>query len=120
MRFVVYVEVEEDGSAMAHVPTLPGCISTGLNQAVALGRRPQAVHDYYRWLKSHGEPVPDQIDPIELDVAGVSADTGHPGDAASFFPTDRAPLTEAEVATLLRLMAYSRKDLLDQVSGLAP
>jgi predicted RNase H-like HicB family nuclease len=120
MHFVVYVEVEEDGTAMAHVPALPGCVSTGLSQEVALARLPQAITDYYRWLKAHGEPIPEQIEPIELEVAGVSSDAGHPGDAASFFPSDRAPLSEPEVATLLRLMAYSRKDLLDQVSGLAP
>ena len=120
MRFVVYVEVEEDGSAMAHVPTLPGCASTGLSQEVALARLPQAINEYYAWLKTHGEAVPEQIDPIELEVAGVSADSGHPGDAASFFPADRTPLTPQEVATLLRLMSYSRKDLLDIVTGLAP
>jgi predicted RNase H-like HicB family nuclease len=120
MRFVVYIEVEEDGSAMAHVPALPGCVSTGLSQEIALARLPQSITDYYRWLKAHGEQVPDQIDPIELEVAGVSADAGHPGDAASFFPSDRSALSEQEVATLLRLMTYSRRDLLELVTGLGP
>src|SRR2546428_214945 len=111
MRFVVYVEMEEDGSAMAHVPMLPGCISTGLNQDVALSRIPQAITDFFHWLKMQGEPVPDQLEPIELEIGGISTDAGHPGDAASFFPSDRQPLTEPEVATLLRLMHYSRQDL---------
>src|SRR6476646_6779112 len=107
MQFVVFVEVAEDGTTMAHVPALPGCVTTGLNQDVALGRLPQAITDYYKWLKLHGEQVPDSIEPVELEVAGVSNIQGEPGDSPSFFPTDRAPLTEQDAATLLRLMSYS-------------
>jgi predicted RNase H-like HicB family nuclease len=120
MRYVVYVEVEDDGSAMAHVPALPGCISTGLNQEIALSRLPQAITDYLQWLKAHGERVPDPGEPIELDLGGVSGDTGtgHPGDADAFFPPDRIPMTEQEVAALLRLLSYSRHDLIQAVAGL--
>ena len=118
MRFVVYVEVEEDGTAMAHVPALPGCISTGQDEDMALARIPQAITEYYNWLKRHGERIPDQIDPIELEVAGTSNDTGHPGDAMSLFPSDRVPMTEQEVATMFRLMNYSRQDLLQLVRDL--
>lgn len=120
MRFVVYIEVEEDGSVMAHVPALPGCISTGLNQDIALSRLPQAITDYLQWLKAHGERVPDQVDPIELEFGGSSDDSasGHPGDADAFFPPDRVPMTEQEVATLLRILNYSRQQLIETVSGL--
>jgi predicted RNase H-like HicB family nuclease len=120
MRFVVYVEVEEDGSAMAHVPSLPGCISTGLNEEIALSRLPQAITDYLGWLKAHGERVPDQVEPIELEVGGISGDTGtgHPGDADATFPPDRTPMTEQEVAALLRLLNYSRQELIQTVAGL--
>jgi predicted RNase H-like HicB family nuclease len=120
MRFVVYVEVEEDGSAMAHVPSLPGCISTGLNEELALSRLPQAITDYLQWLKAHGERVPEPVDPIELELGGVGNDarTGHPGDADTFFPPDRTPMTEQEVAAMLRLLNYSRQDLIQTVSGL--
>ena len=120
MRFVVYVEVEEDGSAMAHVPSLPGCISTGLNEELALSRLPQAITEYLQWLKVHGERVPDQVDPIELELGGVGSDvrTGHPGDTDTFFPPDRTPMTEQEVAAMLRLLNYSRQDLIQTVSGL--
>jgi predicted RNase H-like HicB family nuclease len=121
MRYVVYVEVEEDGSAMAHVPALPGCVSTGLNQDLALSRLPQAITDYLQWLKAHGERVPDPNEPIELDLGGVSGDTGtgHPGDTDTFFPPDRTPMTEQEVAAMLRLLSYSRHDLIQTVAGLA-
>ena len=73
MRFVVYIEVEEDGSVMAHVPSLPGCISTGLSEDLALSRLPQAIMDYLQWLKGHGERVPDWgpgWDRIGIEIGG--------------------------------------------------
>ena len=118
MRFVVYVETASDGSAMAHVPALPGCFTAGLNEDVALGRLPQAITDYYAWLKYHNEPVPDPIEPIELEVAEVTASGGEPGDAEAFFQADGTPLTAADLAAMLRLMTYSRQDLIHLFSGL--
>ena len=43
MRYTVYLEVQEDGATMAHVPALPGCISSGVTQEVAIARAPDAI-----------------------------------------------------------------------------
>ncbi len=119
MRYTVYLEVQEDGMTMAHVPQLPGCVSSGNTQEVALARTPDAIHAYYAWLQQHGEAPAHAAEPIEIEVGGVINDPdNHLGDEAGLLPSDRAPLSEAEVAQLMRLMAYSRRDLLEQVTGL--
>ena len=111
MRYTVYLEVQEDGMTMAHVPQLPGCVSSGNTQEVALARTPDAIHAYYTWMQQHGEAVPQAIEPIEIEVGGVINDPdNHLGDEAGLLPSDRAPLSEAEVGQLMRLMAYSRRD----------
>jgi predicted RNase H-like HicB family nuclease len=119
MRYTVYLEVQSDGATMAHIPALPGCVSSGATQEVALARTPDAIRAYYDWLNHHGQPPPDGVEPIEIEVGGVISDPdGHLGDEAGLLPSDSAPLTEGEVAHLLQLLAYSRRDLLEQVTGL--
>ncbi|HMA33740.1 MAG TPA: type II toxin-antitoxin system HicB family antitoxin [Chloroflexia bacterium] len=119
MRYTVYLEVQDDGTTMAHVPALPGCVSTGVTQEMALARTPDAITAYLAWLRSHGELSQAEDEPIELEIGGTIQDPdSHLGDDAGLLPTDRAPLTEMEAAQLLRLMSYSRRDLLDLVNGI--
>jgi predicted RNase H-like HicB family nuclease/uncharacterized damage-inducible protein DinB len=120
MRYIVYLEVQGNGSALAHVPALPGCTSRGASQELALARVPDAIQSYYAWRRRHGQPVPDDGTPIELDVGGVIGDSaGGLGEAAGLLPSDRAPLTAEEEAHLLQLLSDTRADLLAEVTGLS-
>lgn len=120
MRYTVYLEIEEDGTTMAHVPALPGCTSTGLTQEVALARVPDAIAGYNAWLRAHGEQAVPATEPVEVVIGGSTEDAdNHLGDESGLLPSDSTPLSEADVATLMRLMSYSRSDLLSLVQGLS-
>jgi len=49
----VCAEVRKDGRTMAHVMDLPGCIPKGNSLDQALGRLPQEIDDYRKWISSH-------------------------------------------------------------------
>jgi predicted RNase H-like HicB family nuclease len=120
MRYTIYLEVQEDGATMAHVPALPGCISSGVTQEVAIARAPDAIAAYNAWLRKHGEQTVPENEPIEIEIGGVIADPDtHLGDEAGLLPTDQVALTEMEAATLMRLMSYSRRDLMELVTGMS-
>jgi len=113
MAYAVYLEVAPDGLTMAHVPDLPGCIVRSPTREEAIRRLPEAVRRHLAWLRRHGEPAPAEEE-VSVEVAGESTGFGpfSSGDAAALFPPDRSPITPQEVERYLRLMAYSRADLL--------
>ena len=116
IRYPVYLEIAEGGLCMAHVIHLPGCIVRAPSRDAALRQLPDAIRDYHAWLRRHGEPAPPEVESIEIEIeiAGDSAGFGPfaPGDVAALFPPDREPLTSEEMERHLRLMTYSRVDLL--------
>jgi len=117
IRYSVYLEIAGQGTCMAHVLDLPGCMVRAGNKEDALTALPDAICDYHTWLRRHGEPVPLEDDPVEIEVAGESRDTGpfDPGDTAALFPPDRVPITPEEMERHFQLLAYTRADLLDLV-----
>ena len=78
MRYTVYLEVQEDGATMAHVPALPGCISSGVTQEVAIARAPDAITTYNAWLRKHGEQTVPENEPIEIEVGRRHRGYRHP------------------------------------------
>ena len=72
MQYVIYLEVQPDGATMAHVPSLPGCASTGATQEVAIARAPDAIAAHLAWLRAHGEPTVSEQEPIEIEIGGTS------------------------------------------------
>ena len=119
-RIPVYLEIADDGTCMAHVLALPGCIVRSPAREDALRQLPAAIAVYYAWLRSHGEPAPAPSAPVEIEIAGESRGFGpfDPGDAAALFPPDREPLSVEHLERYLRLMAHSRADLLALVQSL--
>jgi uncharacterized damage-inducible protein DinB/predicted RNase H-like HicB family nuclease len=118
-RYPVYLETTGD-LCLAHVLDLPGCIVRASSRAEVLSCLPAAIRDHLGWLRHHGEPVPPEDDPVEIEVAGESHGFGpfNPGDAAALFPPDRAPVTPDEMEIYFRLMAHARADLLALVEQL--
>ncbi len=55
------MEQDEDGTFIATVPELPGCISQGKIREEAISNIKDAVHGYLTSLKKHNEPVPPSI-----------------------------------------------------------
>lgn len=115
-RYRVNLEVGRDGSCMAHVVELPGCITMGATREEAVAAAPEAIARHLAWLRQHGEPAPADDD-IEVEVAETvsAAGTfpGTPGDQVGFFASDRKPVPEEEIERALRWAEYSRRDLLD-------
>ncbi len=119
-RYLVHLEIADDGLCLAHVLDWPGCIVHAPHgQDEALRRLPAAIRDYHTWLRQHGEPAPPDDEPITVTVVGESAGGPFdPGDAAALLPTDREPVTASDLEGYFRLMAHTRADLLALVRDL--
>jgi predicted RNase H-like HicB family nuclease/uncharacterized damage-inducible protein DinB len=118
-RYAVYLETADDGRCMAHVLDLPGCIARAPSRAEALVQLRDAIRDYRAWLQRHGEAALTEEEPIEIEIAGHSTGFGpfDPRSAAALFPPDLEPVTPEDVERHLRLMTYSRADLLALVQA---
>ena len=70
MRFRVLVEQDEDGTFIAEVPALPGCLSDGRTREEALRNVREAIALYLESLEAHGEPIPPPITEEVVEVVG--------------------------------------------------
>jgi uncharacterized damage-inducible protein DinB len=111
---------EMAGRWIAYASALPGCFAGDVDQGAALSKAPQAIADYFAWLRAHGEAVPGE--PLRTEVAEIHrAWNAEPDyEVNAFFAADRSPLTRDEIARALRLQEWSRADLLAAVAGLSP
>jgi predicted RNase H-like HicB family nuclease/uncharacterized damage-inducible protein DinB len=121
MRYHVYLEEDDSGRCMAHVPDLAGCAVTGPDRTTALAALPAAIRAYLQWCGEHGEPLPAD-ETVEVVVVEVvhGCRPWRQGGAHALFSVDRAPLGDAELRAYLRRMSYARGDLLTFVRGLPP
>jgi uncharacterized damage-inducible protein DinB/predicted RNase H-like HicB family nuclease len=109
----VYLEIGPRGRAMAHVLSLLGCFTKAVSSEAALDAVPQAIWDYWAWLRQHGEDVPE---PTGTTVQVVEVIKGfgpfQHGDKSALFEPERQPISVAEMETYLRRWGYARADLL--------
>jgi predicted RNase H-like HicB family nuclease len=61
MKYRVLIEQDEDGSFVAEVPALPGCVSQGETREEAVANIREAIAGYLESLKEHQEPIPPSI-----------------------------------------------------------
>ena len=61
MKYRVHIEPDEDGTYVAEVPSLPGCVTQGATRTEALTNVRNAAAAYLESLKKHGEPIPPAI-----------------------------------------------------------
>lgn len=68
MRYRVLIEQDEDGVFVAHVPSLPGCVTQGATREEALSNVREAIALYLESLEAHGDPVPPPITEEIIEV----------------------------------------------------
>ena len=122
-RYQACLEVGEDGTCMAHVPELIGCVAVGRTREEALERLRTAVSEHLAWLAEHREvPVsPAESEEVEIEVVEEVSTPGSyprkPGEPVAFFATDEEPLPYHDLQTAVRLMEHARRDLLEFLRG---
>jgi len=129
MIFRVGIENNNEGRSIAWALEHPGCFAYGSNAKVAEGSLRGAIQVYATWILKH-EPntwlnfeeietrveetwnvylINDDFDRVEKDGYSVE----------SFFRFDWKPLTAIEIQHALKLLAWSRSDLLITVESLS-
>jgi antitoxin HicB len=53
------------------VPALPGCITYGRSKQEALDRVREAIEGFIEGLEKAGEPVPEEVTPVEMETVVV-------------------------------------------------
>jgi hypothetical protein len=131
MKFRVGIENNNEGRSIAWAVEHPGCYAYGEGADHALTNLPEAIQVYAKWIGRH-ETSWVEVDKIELviddrwDVYFVNdaLDRVPPGEDTisieAWFQYDWKPLTAMDIERALKLMAWSRADLLDLVKGLSP
>jgi predicted RNase H-like HicB family nuclease len=120
-KIAVCLEVGPEGTG-AFVPYCPGCWVFGRSPESALTKVKSAVAEWFDWLERHGEAVPAEARDFEIEVAEVLRVSYNPVEAGKpepLFWSEVAPVTRKDVARTLKLMEYSREDLLKLVSNLS-
>jgi predicted RNase H-like HicB family nuclease len=120
-KILVCLEVGSGGTG-AFVPDCPGCWVFGRTPERALMKVRLAVAEWFEWMRKHGELVPSGLREFEIEVAEVLRVNYNPVEAGKpepLFWSEVLPVTRKDIARTLRLMSYSRKDLLQLVSDLS-
>lgn len=127
----ILVGVDLDGRVEAWVATRLGCVSFAENEPAAISKIRAQIHDYDRWLTNHqlatspaaARPIhrqtsaEDRVNIVVVERVTVAERLVH-GNTAAFFDWDGQATTSSEIETTLRLLSYSRQDLLDLVHRL--
>jgi hypothetical protein len=129
MIFRIGMENNNDDRSIAWALDQPGCFAYGQDSEEAQKNFLQAAHEYIAWIARHEEPWLD--DDIELLLeetfepyfVNSSFERVEPGKdtymVESFFLNDWKPLASHEIERALKLLAWSRADLLDLVKRLS-
>jgi predicted RNase H-like HicB family nuclease len=68
MKYTAILHRERDGSYVAVVPALPGCVSQGDTRADALKNIEEAIKLYLEDVREAGEPIPVEADREYVEV----------------------------------------------------
>ena len=129
MIFRVGIENNNDDRTIAWSLDHPGCFAYGQDREEAQKNFHQAAHKYAAWIALHGESwLDDEVKVIVeeiFDVYFIDASFERVGRGKdtfmveSFFLNDWKPLASHEVERALKLLAWSRADLLNVVKDLS-
>lgn len=91
---------------------LPGCFSSASTTAEALQKAPEAIANYFRWLKENEIVlVEEEITPIEVVLKERLASSA--GDSGPLFEADRAAPDDLEIDNALNVAATARALLIE-------
>jgi hypothetical protein len=129
MIFRIGIENNNDDRSIAWALEHPGCFAYGKNGEEALRNFPQAAQEYAAWIASHGESwLEDQVEIIleetfDAYFINSSFERAERGKDSwmveSFFLHDWKPFAPYEIERALKLLAWSRTDLLHVVKNLS-
>jgi hypothetical protein len=127
MLFKLGLENNIEGRSLVWVLGHPGCFGYGQNANQALEAAPRAIREYVDWIGARTEQswlTPENIEThleetwqvYDIDENYQLTDSGYSVNA--WFRNDWLPLSEEDVSRGLQLLAWSREDLLAEVSEL--
>jgi hypothetical protein len=129
MIFRIGMENNNDDRSIAWALDQPGCFAYGQDSEEAQKNFFQAAHEYITWIAYHEEPwLDDKVEVLveetfETYFVNSSFERVERGKdtymVESFFLNDWKPLVPNEIERALKLLAWSRADLLDLVKGLS-
>jgi len=71
-KYTIILEPNQpDAGYTVRVPALPGCITYGKTKKEALTRAKEAIEGFIEGLEKAGEPVPEEVTPVEMDTVTV-------------------------------------------------
>lgn len=130
MIFRIGIENNNDDRSIAWALDHPGCFAYGRDSKEAQMNFPQAAREYAAWIASHGDSwLDDEVKSVveetfEAYFIDPSFERAEPGRdtymVESFFLHDWKPLVPHEIERALKLLAWSREDLLGLIQGLGP
>ncbi|HSL30639.1 MAG TPA: DinB family protein [Anaerolineales bacterium] len=122
------IENNNDDRSIAWALNHPGCFAYGKDADEAQSNFPQAARDYVAWIARHGESwIDDEVDVVveesfEAYFVNSSFERVEPGNdtfmVESFFLHDWKPLDPHEIERALKMLAWSRHDLLSLVESI--
>ncbi len=97
---------------------LPGCVANGRTTESAVAATPDAIRDYLRFLKRHGDRVSPEA-PFEVVVAEHITEGEWLGNGSPtvIYQPDFQPVTEAEIEMYLRRFHWLREELIAWASA---
>jgi hypothetical protein len=124
MRIRLAVEDIEPRHWIAWVLDLPACYSSAGTMVDAIAHAPQKIAEYFSWVLKHDNSYPVVIEPIEVQIVETFQSRISREDPEyivnAFFEDDRRPLGYWEVEIALRLLDWTRQDLLKVLQLIPP
>lgn len=109
----IYVAQAPDGTYLANVAELPGCIARGATREEAVARVREAFRDYVLMMRGRGVALEhvDELDPAKFEVKEP--------EARHTYPEDFRRVEEHELRDFLHQYEASRAALLQILRGLS-
>jgi len=116
MRCRLAIEDIEPDHWVAWALDLPACFSSARTEAEAIAKAPQCIVAYFSWLTNQDSSMPTISGPFEIEIIETFhsfASQENPDYLVNaFFEDDRRPLTYWDSEAALRLLLWTRRDLL--------
>ncbi len=121
MRYRLSIEDMEPNHWVVWVLDLPACFSSAQTPVDAVALAPGRISAYYSWLSSHDSSLPVITESIEVEIVETFHSFASTQDQEylvnAFFEDDRRPPNYWDVELALRLLQWTRQDLLKVVQS---